>query len=78
MVFDALFLSGRALPEAGSGRDVLEPLHSPVTPDVLTQQAAAPVTPPAELATTTARWRVSYVLDGRTLEIFQGLDRATP
>jgi endonuclease YncB( thermonuclease family) len=77
MVFGALFLTGCALPEVGSGRDVLEPLHSPVTPDVLTRQAAAPVAPPPETATNTARWRVSNVLDGRTLEIYQGLDRAT-
>jgi len=77
MVFGALFLVGCALPAVDSERDVLEPLHSPVTPDVLTPQAAAPVVQPAEVTANTARWRVSNVLDGRTLEIYQGLDRAT-
>lgn len=72
-----MVLAGCALPEQAGSRDELEPLHGPITPDVLTPRAAAPVTPPPEVATNTAQWRVSNVLDGRTLEIYQGLDRAT-
>lgn len=72
-----LLLVGCAIPEERSERDVLEALHGPVGDDVLTPQVAAPVETPPEAAPEAGRWRVSNVLDGRTLEVYQGLERAT-
>lgn len=72
----AVSLAGCTLPEAAGDDDVLEPLHGTIHPDVLTR----PAEPPAALVTVTAdsaQWRVANVIDGRTLELYQGLDRAT-
>lgn len=77
MITGAVVLTGCAIPEAASTDDLLEPLHGPVTPDVLTPQAAAPVAPPPEPTSDATIWRISNVLDGRTLEVYQGLERAT-
>ena len=70
----SLLLAGCALPEAAD-RDVLEPMHGPVDPEALTRRAepVALAPPPGE----GARWRVANAIDGRTLEMYQGLDRAT-
>lgn len=59
-----------------SGRDPLEPLHGPVGTDVLTRPAAV-VAPAPQDAAPTDPWRVSNVLDGRTIEIYRGLERVT-
>lgn len=72
----ALSATGCGAPEALGDDDPLERLHDPVTPDVLdqplTRVTAPPVTAPAG-----STWRVSNVIDGRTLELFQGLERVT-
>lgn len=71
-------LAGCALPESAAGNDdVLEPLHGAIDPDVLTRRVepAAAALPVA--SGEGARWRVANAIDGRTLELYQGLDRAT-
>jgi hypothetical protein len=71
----ALMLAGCALPEAAD--DVLEPMHGTIDPEVLTRRAepaaVAVPSPPDD----SVRWRVANAIDGRTLELYQGLDRAT-
>lgn len=71
----ALLLAGCSLPEAADD-EVLEPMHGAIDPDVLTRRAevAAELPPPPDDST---RWRIANAIDGRTLELYQGLDRAT-
>ena len=76
MVVGTLTLAGCALPEAAGDDDPLEPLHGTIDPEVLTRRAEpAAVAPPT--TETSAQWRVATAIDGRTLELYQGLDRAT-
>jgi endonuclease YncB( thermonuclease family) len=72
-----LVLGGCALPEDPDDRGLLRPLHGPVAPAAVAEPIRAPIAPPPEPAADGAEWRVADVLDGRTLEIYQGLDRAT-
>lgn len=67
-------LAGCGVTDALPGQEPLEPLHGPIDPAVLTQQAERP-TPPPVTAPAGSTWRVSDVIDGRTLELFQGLER---
>lgn len=76
MVVGAVTLAGCALPEAAGDDDLLEPMHDTIDPEVLTRRAEpAAAAPPATGAG--AKWRVATAIDGRTLELYQGLDRAT-
>lgn len=59
-----------------AARDPLEPLHRPVGTDVLDRPALV-AAPAPEPAAPTDPWRVSNVLDGRTIEIYRGLERVT-
>lgn len=75
VVVGALSLAGCALPETAAD-DVLEPMHGTIDPEVLTSFAEPPAaTPPA--TDDSAQWWVANAIDGRTLELYQGLDRAT-
>ena len=70
----AAALCGCALPEAGDD-EALDPLHGTIDPEVLTpraEPAAAAMPPPDDLG----QWRVASVIDGRTLEVYHGLERA--
>ena len=77
MIVGVLGLAGCALPDTAADDGVLEPLHGTIDPDVLTPRAqpAAPVPPPT--TDDSARWRVASAIDGRTLELYQDLERAT-
>lgn len=72
----AVIISSCGVLDERSERDTLDPLHRPVGTEVLTQRAAI-AEPAAEPAAPTDPWRVSNVLDGRTIEIYRGLERVT-
>ena len=76
VVVGALSLAGCALPEAGDDDDLLEPMHGTIDPEVLTRRAEPPAAVPP-VTEDSAEWRVANAIDGRTLELYQGLDRAT-
>ena len=77
MVVGVLGLAGCALPEATVDDGVLAPMHGTIDPEMLTRRAepVAAALPPA--TDDSAEWRVASAIDGRTLELYQGLDRAT-
>ena len=74
MTLGAVALGGCALPETDD--EVLDPMHGTIDPEMLTRRAepAAAVLPsPSD---DSGQWRVASVIDGRTLEMYQGLERA--
>ncbi len=76
IVVGASTLGGCALPEATGDDDRLEPMHGAIDPEQLTRRAEPAATaPPA--GDDSAQWRVANAIDGRTLALYQGLDRAT-
>ena len=72
----AMTPAGCALPETAGDDDLLEPLHGTIDPEVLTRRAEPLAAVPPTTADS-AQWRVANAIDGRTLELYQGLDRAT-
>jgi endonuclease YncB( thermonuclease family) len=72
-----LALAGCGLPDAAADDGVLEPMHGTIDPDVLTRRAEPATPAPPPTTDDSAHWRVANVIDGRTLELYQGLDRAT-
>ncbi len=77
VLFCLLASAGCSIPDEGSDGGLLEPLHGPVDPDVVDQPfVAAPIAVP-ETTPVGDPWRVSVAVDGRTLEVYRGLDRAT-
>lgn len=73
----ALLVAGCGLEEPAAERDALDPLHGPVDPAALAPRFEAAQPLPDPVADTGDQWRVGAVLDGRTLELFQGLERVT-
>ncbi len=72
-----LVAAGCSVPETQADGGLLDPLHGPIDPDALDQPfVAAPLAVP-EPVTNGVSWRVSVALDGRSLEVYQGLERAT-
>ncbi|MFW2335191.1 thermonuclease family protein, partial [Ilumatobacter sp.] len=57
-------------------RTRLAPLHGTIDPDVLAAPVAIPVAVP-ESSVAVGQWRVAEVVDGRTLLVYRGLERAT-
>jgi endonuclease YncB( thermonuclease family) len=54
----------------------LESLHGTIDPEVLAAPVAIPVAP-SESFIAVGQWRVAEVVDGRTLVVYRGLERAT-
>lgn len=75
-VLSACLTAACGVSDARADRSRLDPLHGPIDPETLTAPAAAPVAP-AEEVQPVGEWRVSNVIDGRTIELYRGLERAT-
>lgn len=72
----ALAIAGCSLPEVADD-EPLEPIHGTIDPAVLTPRAAAVAAEVPPAPADGRQWRIASAIDGRTLELHQGLERAT-